>query len=161
MIIFINGSINAGKSTVAKMLAQKIPNTALIEVDVFHDMIEWMSIDQSVPINLANAVSIIKNFAERGLNVIVPYPLSQKNYDFMTQSLAALNTKILFFTLAPTIDIAMSDRGERKLVDWQRKRIQHHYDIGIHNPAFGTIIDNTHQTPEETTAQILNQIEKI
>jgi len=45
MIIFINGSINAGKSTVAKMLAEKIPNTALVEIDVFHEMIEWMPID--------------------------------------------------------------------------------------------------------------------
>ena len=36
MIIFINGSINAGKTTVAKILATKLSNSALLEIDVFH-----------------------------------------------------------------------------------------------------------------------------
>ena len=80
MIILLNGSINAGKSTIAKLLVQKLPNTALIEIDTFHEMIEWMPIDKAVPINLENALSVIRNFVKREISVIVPYPLSQKNY---------------------------------------------------------------------------------
>lgn len=78
MIIFINGSINSGKTTVAKILFKELPNFALVEIDAFHKMINWMPISQSVSVNLENAVSVIKNFAKKGISSIVPYPLSQK-----------------------------------------------------------------------------------
>jgi len=158
MIIFINGSINAGKSTVAKILARKIGNTALVEVDILGDMIDWMPIDQAVQINLQNAVSIIKNFIEKKMNVIVPYPLSQKNYDYLKKGLANIDLKMYFFTLAPKLDTILTNRGNRKLNDWERDRIKYHYEIGIQKPLFGESIDNTGQTPEETADLIYAMI---
>ncbi|MFA6430152.1 MAG: hypothetical protein WC229_00045 [Candidatus Paceibacterota bacterium] len=158
MVIFINGSINAGKTTVAKILSTKLSNSALLEIDVFHTMTEWMPIDQAVPINLENAISVIKNFSNRGLNVIVPYPVSQKNYDYIMNCLKDIDTKIYFFTLSPKIEKTLTNRGTRELNDWERERIKHHYDIGINNPSFGEIIDNSEQTPEETTEIILRKI---
>lgn len=158
MIIFINGSINAGKSTVAKLLVQDLPNTALLEIDTLREMISWMPIDQAVPINLENAISIIRNFSNRGIDVVVPYPLSEKNHDYIVSQLKDENTKILIFTLAPKLDKVLTNRGTRELDDWERSRIQHHYNIGIHNLPFGEIIDNTDQTPEETKNHILDRI---
>ena len=161
MIIFLNGSLNAGKSTAAKLLAKELPNSALLEIDVFHEMIEWMPIDKAIPLNLENAVSVIKNFAKAGLNVIVPYPLSQKNHDYMIESLKEIDTKIHIFTLDPKLEKAVMNRGTRELDDWERERIQHHYNIGIHNPTFGEIIDTSAQTPEETTEYILSKINEL
>ena len=158
MIIFLNGSINSGKSTVAKLLVKELPKTALLEIDAFHEMIEWMPIDEAVPLNLQNAISVIKNFVSKDLNVIVPYPMSQKNYDYMMESLKGLDTKISVFTLAPKIEKTLTNRGNRELTDWEIERIKHHYDIGIHSPGFGEIIDNTEQTSEETAKTILNKI---
>lgn len=158
MIIFLNGSINSGKSTVAKLLVKELPNTALVEIDVFHQMIDWMPIDQSIPLNLENAVSVITNFAKRNLNVIVPYPLSQKNHDYMMENLKGLNTAIHVFTLAPQLEKVLTNRGTRELSDWEKERIKYHYNIGIHSPTFGEIIDNTNQTPEETTGAILTEL---
>lgn len=158
MIIFLNGSINAGKTTIAKLLVKELPNSALVEIDVFHEMIEWMPIDKAIPLNLENAVSVIKNFDSRGLNVIVPYPLSQKNYDYMMDSLKGLDTKIHVFTLDPHLEKVMTNRGSRELNDWEKERIQHHYNIGIHNPTFGEIIDTSAQTPEETANLIFPRI---
>ena len=91
MIIFLNGSINAGKTTVAKLLANKIPDTAIVEIDSLRAMIEWMPIEKAVPINLENTISVIKNFTKRNLNIVVPYPLSQKNYDFVVNELKDIN----------------------------------------------------------------------
>ncbi len=158
MIIFINGSINAGKTTVAKILATKLSNVALVEIDALRDMISWMPINQAVPINLENAVAVIRNFSKRGLNVIVPYPLSKGNYDYVTNELKSLDAKIYVFTLAPKLEKALTDRGTRKLDDWERERIKYHYDIGIHNPSFGKMIDNSEQTPEETADQIISKV---
>ncbi len=161
MIIFLNGSINAGKSTVAKLLAKELPNYALMEIDAIREMIEWMPIDQAVPINLENAVSIIRNFSNRGIGVIVPYPLSQKNYDYMMENLKEYNQKIRVFTLSPKIENALINRGERELSEQEKNRIKHHYNIGIASPAFGEIIDNSNQTPQETADYILSKINEL
>lgn len=159
IIIFLNGSINAGKSTVAKLIAKELPNTALIEIDALREMISWMSIDQSIPLNLENAVSVIANFAKRNLNVVIPYPLSEKNYDFLMENLKDLNTDIRIFTLAPQLEKVLTNRGTRELDDWERERIKHHYAIGIPTPSFGEIVDNSNQTPEETAGYILSRLD--
>ena len=158
IIIFLNGPINAGKSTVAKLLAKELPEAALLEIDRLREMIDWVPIDRAVPINLENAISVIRNFSKHGLNVIVPYPLSEKNYDYMTDRLKDLKVKIHVFTLAPSLQKALSDRGARTLDDEEKSRIRYHYDIGIHNPSFGEIIDNSKQTPKETRDYILGKI---
>lgn len=158
MVIFINGSINAGKSTIAKILADRIPKTANVEIDSLHDFIHRLEIDKAVPINLENAVSVINNFAKHGYNIVVPYPLSQKNYEYLKKELC--DNELYFFTLSPDIKKVQGDTGDRKLTQWERDRIQHHYDIGIPNPVFGKIIDSTNQTPEETAEKIISLLPK-
>ncbi|MFA5736784.1 MAG: hypothetical protein WCX70_02565 [Candidatus Paceibacterota bacterium] len=158
MIIFINGSINSGKSTVGKLLIKELSKAALLEIDALREMIDWMPIDQAVPINLENAVSLIRNFANQEFDVVVPYPLSQKNHDYIMDQLKDVNAKIFVFTLAPKLEKALANRGTRELNNWEKARIQHHYDIGIHNPSFGEIIDNSNQTPEKTRDYILDKI---
>lgn len=161
MIIFINGSINSGKSTIAKMLVKKLGNTANLEIDRFHEFLEWMPIGEIIPISLKNAVSLIKNYVELGFNVVVPYPLSQKNYDYLMDNLRELDTKILTFTLSPKLEKVLTNRGNRELDDLEISRIKYHYEIGIPNPKFGEIIDNTDQSPEETLEIILKRIDLI
>lgn len=158
MIIFINGSINSGKSTIAKMLVKKIGNMANLEIDRFHEFLNWMPIGEVIPINLKNAVSLIKNYVELGFNVVVPYPLSEKNYGFIKTNLADIKTKIYCFTLAPKLEEVLKDRGDRKLDNQERERIKYHYKIGINKPSFGKTIDNTNQTPEETLKIILDNL---
>jgi guanylate kinase len=158
MIIFINGSINAGKSTVSKLLVKQLSNTALLEIDVLREMIDWMPLHDSIPFNLENAVSLIRNFIARGLNVVIPYPLSQKDYEYMISNLKDLHTKVFVFTLSPKLEKTVTNRGTRELTDWERTRIQQQYEKGIHNPTFGEVIDNTDQSPEQTVEKILNKI---
>ena len=158
MVIFINGSINAGKSTVAKLLSQKIKNTVVLEIDALRDMIPWVPLEESIPMNLENAASLIHNFKKAGFNVIVPYPLSRKNFDFLREKLGKDFEDCRFFTLSPALETAAADRGERKLNDWEKERVKYHYGVGINKPDFGDIIDNTHQTPEETTDLIFKSL---
>lgn len=159
MILFLNGPINSGKSTVAKLLAKKIPNCAILEIDALREMIDWIPIDQTVPINLENAVSIIRNFSKHGISCIIPYPLSQKNYEYVAKELADIPDEKYLFTLSPPLEESLKNRsGKRELTDWERERIKHHYAIGIHNPLFGEVIDNGGQTPDETADLILKKV---
>ena len=137
MIIFVNGSINSGKTTVAKLLQKALPNTALLEIDALREMVSWMPLEDSIPLNFSNAVSVITNFVRAGLNVVVPYPLSQSNHEYLKGSLETLGTDMYFFTLAPSLETALSNRGKRVLTENEKERIAHHYRIGIPNPSFG------------------------
>jgi adenylate kinase family enzyme len=158
MIIFISGSINCGKSTVSKLLQEKLGNVALIEIDSLREFIEWMPLEQAIPLNLKNAVSIINNFVAEGLDVIVSYPLSEKNYNYLRENLDVNNLKIITITLAPRLEIALQNRGSRELTDREKERIRYHYEIGINNPSFGEVIDNSDQSPMETLSKILEII---
>jgi len=90
--------------------------------------------------------------------VIVPYPLLKKNYKFLIENLKDANQQIYFFTLNPKLEIVLKNRGERKLTDWEKERIKHHYQIGINKPEFGEIIDNSSQAPEQTALIVLEKI---
>lgn len=161
MIILLNGSINSGKSTVAKLLSKSLTSSALLEIDSLRQMIEWMPIEQAVPINLENALSVIRNFSKHNLDIIVPYPLSQRNYEYLKNDLKDLNIPIATFTLAPALEKALTNRGDRALDEWEKERIKYHYKIGIPTPTFGEIIDNSEQTPEQTAKYILDKIHEL
>ena len=156
MTILINGSINAGKTTVAKALAALLPRTAHVEVDSLHDFIGWMGLEESIPLNLKNAAAVGRNFLEYGLNVVISYPLNPPDYAYLAAELAGF--PLACFTLSPPLEVARRNRGDRELSEWERERIAFHYATGIANPAFGAIIDNAGQTPQQTAAAIVGQL---
>ena len=155
MILWLNGSINSGKTTVAKILSKELNNTAYIEIDVFHEFIHWKPIQESVQLNIKNAIGVIKNFLDEDIDVIVSYPLSQKNYQFVMAELDQYKDQLHVVTLAPTLADALTNRGTRELDEWEVERIKHHYEIGIPSPSFGDVIDNSGQTPDETAKAVL------
>jgi hypothetical protein len=158
MIIFISGSINSGKSTIAKLLSQKISNTALVEIDSLSNFIDWMPIDQKIALNLENACLIINNFIAHGFNIVVPYPLSKNNYNYLLSEINTDGQVIHTFILNPDLDLVLSNRGQRKLNNQEIERIKIHYQKKINNPGFGQVIDNTHQSPEETVKIIYKSL---
>ena len=161
MIILLSGSINAGKTTVSKQLVQLLPRTAHVEVDDLHGFVEWMPLDEAIPLNLRNAVAVTRNFVAYGLNVVLSYPLPPGDYDYLMRELAPLGVPIHCVTLNPDLAAALADRGTRELTEWELKRIPYHYERGINSPPFGIVIDNTRQTPEETAQEILDWVRSI
>lgn len=159
MIIFLSGSINSGKTTIAKLLVNEFPRTAHIEVDNIHDMYEWMPLEEAIPLNLKNTLSLAMNLLEENMNIIITYPLSRDEYEFFNHSLP-LDVQRFFFTLNPAIEKALSNRGNRELTEWETERIKFHYSMGVNNPGFGVTLDTTMHTPEDTVNEILYYIEQ-
>ena len=155
MILLLNGSINSGKTTVSKQLAQMLPRTAHVEVNDLSDFIDWMPLLESIPLNLANAAAVTRNFVAFGLNVIISTPLRRQDYDYLLRELRPLGVPIYGVTLDPSMAVALTNRGARELTQWELRRIPQLYAEGYHTPAFGIIIDNAHQTPGETAREIL------
>lgn len=117
-----------------------------------------MPLEQAVPINLQNAISVIKNFSKNKINSIIPYPLSQENYAYILSKLKGTGENIFAIILNPKLEKALKNTESRKLTNWERKRIEYHYKIKINNPGFGIVVDNTNQTPKETASIILDCI---
>ena len=71
------------------------------------------------------------------------------------RELQPLGVPLHCVTLDPSMAVALTNRGTRELTEGERQRIPELYAEGYHAPAFGTIINNAHQTPEETAREIL------
>ncbi len=155
MIIFINGSINAGKSTVSEILQKMIPDTALVEFDSIRHFIDWLPIDKAIPMVHKVGAEVIKSFAKNNYNVIIPYPLTKESYKKIVSELDNLGTEIHAFTLSPKLEKVITNRGNRELDSKEVDRIHYHYKIKINNPGYGTVIDNSEQNPKETAAELL------
>src|SRR5690349_15047500 len=158
MIILLNGSINAGKSTVSKRLCEMLPGTAHVEVDSLRDFIAWMPLEESIPINIEAAIAVTKVFVRHGLNVVFSYPLRPEDYDVILREFAKLDVPVHCVTLRPRLEVSLTNRGTRQLTDWERSRIRYHYETGLNDPDVGVTIDNSAQSPDETAREILRGI---
>lgn len=159
MIIIINGSRNAGKSTVAKLLAKQLANSAHIEIDALRWFLPSRNLEQSIPVNLENAVLLSKNLVKKKFNVILDYCLRKKDYKYLIKKLKKSVKKIHTFTLKPKLSVALSNKG-RKLSADDKKRIRQQYSrTGQHKiPLFGTIIDNSKFSSDKVASFIFKLI---
>ncbi len=162
MIIIINGAINAGKSTVAKLLAKSIPNMANIEVDHLRAFVDDMNgplTQELIEMSLINAAKVANTFHKQKIHSVISYPLLENDLKLLVDALDAKPEEIHIYTLYPRIDSLVVNRGERELADWEIKRTKELYDLIVRDDLFGNkVIDNTDQSPEETTKLIVKEI---
>jgi hypothetical protein len=158
MVIYLNGSINSGKTTVAMLIASRIPKTVHIEVDDLHNFADCLTLEEAIPFCLEDAITLTRRWVERGFNVVVSWPISEQDHLQFVRELDETGVPFYTFTLSPGVEVALSDRGGRKLSEWERNRIAHLYAIGIHKPSFGVVIDNSDQSPEETAEKIITAL---
>jgi len=160
MIILLNGSINAGKSTVSKRLCEMLPQTAHVEVDDLRNFIAWMPLEESIPVNIEAAIAVTRVMVRRGLNVVFSYPLRPEDYKAILDEFAELDVPVHCVTLRPRLEVSLTNRGTRQLTDWERSRIQYHYETGLNDPDMGIIIENSGQSPAETASEIRRYIKQ-
>lgn len=155
MLIFISGSINAGKTTTSKLLAQKL-NAHFINVDDLNDTIPNFNLSTDLDRSMDGAIQTINNYLEQGHTVVANYVLRLQDYKRLMSEVKSESIHV--FTLAPSLEVAQSQRGQRVLTNWEVKRIKHHYDTGIADPTFGTIIDNSSLSMNAVVNKILELI---
>lgn len=158
MLVFISGSINSGKTTTSKALAERL-GAAFINVDDLNDTIPNFNLATDLDKSMDLAIQTINSFAEQGKDVVANYVVRQKDFDRFEKE---IETKRQFvITLSPRLEVALSKRGDRELSEWEASRIKHHYDSGIASPKFGYIIDNSDLTLDETVEKIMDLINRI
>lgn len=155
--IWISGSINSGKTTVSKVLSKEL-NMVVIELDTFSEFTkQFMDYNDYIKLNYKISPEIVRVYNKQGYGVIVVYPISEKK----NSELKNCGLNFTFFTVDPGLEVALTDRGERRLNDWERERILHHYNNGVHNLSFGIRIDTKNLTPVETATKIISYLKTV
>lgn len=157
MLVFISGSINSGKTTTSKVLAKKL-GWELINVDDLTDTIKGFDVYTHLDQAMDMAINAINEANSRGRDVVANYVIREKDYNRFENEIKAHPQ--IFITLSPSIKVAQSQRGDRKLTDWEIKRIKAHYDEGIASPAYGYTINNSELTVQETVEKIMSIVAK-
>ena len=159
-LIFVSGSINSGKTTVSQCLTERPTRAAHVQGDALRHFVTRLSLEDALPVTFANIRVVSNNFLLAGFDVVVDYPLSQPSYKELCNALSKSASATYAFVLSPSLEVAQSRRGDRVLSLHEVEKIAVHYSTNLHNPGFGVRIDNSEQTPRETTEVILQHIGK-
>ncbi len=162
LILNINGPINAGKTTVSKLLVQNLPNAVFIEVDDLLTETEQNAMQLSIQEGWAERIKRLNRKLEtykisrQYETIIFAYPITDDTYQKWS-SMADNETRFFNVTLAPSLENCLKNRGVRQLTSWEENRIKQMYDEGYHKRIYADlIINNDNQTPDET-AHIIQQ----
>ena len=157
--IWISGSINSGKSTIAKLLSDKIPNGINIELDLLSHFDNKLSIENKANFIIQDALDLARNWLNRNRLPILNWPIWGEGSEFMIAYAKQLKIEPVIINLIPNIEIVKTNRGERELTEWELNRIDYMHQTGnINNPAYGFCIDNGHLTPDETVEIIIRTL---
>jgi len=160
--IWISGSINSGKSTIAAELNRRIRKSVNIELDELRHFAHYEKLEDIGDYIITDALDLAKKWSDRGFLPILTWPLWGEGLLHMISYSEKLGIKPVLINLIPEKDIAKKNRGKRELTEWEFNRIEYMYETeNIQNPAMGFLIDNTNQNVSETTEEIIKIIKDM
>ncbi|PCE34004.1 nucleoside/nucleotide kinase family protein [Burkholderia ubonensis] len=155
-VIHLNGPINSGKTTIGVALAHMLPDARFIDGDD-HDAPEDAPFDVQWAIALERIVRCIAD--ERKRFLVIAYPIGDVEFERLRAACDARSARLFVVTLAPPETVAMSDRGERALTDWERERIAEMYREGYASRPFSDcLVDTSRLSAQGCAADIARRV---
>ncbi len=155
VVVCINGSINSGKSTIARLLADRLPGARFVEGDDHdgHDLpFEEM---------IAHAVQRLATIVAEGREtLVIAYPLRETEFAILRDAAASRDLQLVVVTLAPPLEVVLVQRGARLLDDGERARIREMYGEGYHQRPFSDLIIGGTPDPNSIVAAIIERVER-
>jgi hypothetical protein len=155
-LIFLNGAVNCGKTTIGTILRDVCASVAFIDIDHLHGFIPWMPIEHAVPLNIKNGIDVARNFIAAGIDVVFGYPLSDEDFNYV-RSLIDFECEVTGITLFCSLKKNIQNRGERELSEWEVNRIKWMHEKGLARPGFSEIIDITNSGIDETVRIVIEK----
>lgn len=155
-IYIISGTLGAGKSTVAKLLAKKLQDSVLISADIFMDMLQdeknpaW---EERLKFMWENVICVAKNALTFDLDVVIEgvvedeFPLLQeefKDYEIHYHILVADRE---------TLSLRIHERGDSDMVKRSMDVLSQLKKDPQKSPH---LIDTSNRRPEEVVSLIMN-----
>ena len=166
ILLNINGPINAGKTTVSKLLAEMLPDSLFIEVDSLLSEEEANRLGLSMSdawqesVNRLERLILQEKKSQRHRIVFFAYPIGREYYD-RWKSYEDENTRFVNITLSPSKEECLR-RGGEDMSEWEHNRILQMFEEGCHAPEFSDLlIHNDNQTPEKTAQAVLDFLKNL
>jgi chloramphenicol 3-O-phosphotransferase len=164
-LIVVTGVMAAGKSTVARLLAQRYPRGAYIEADSLQRMIVsggvWVGepgepageVERQLRLRLKNMCLLGRSFFESGFTVILDDIIIGERWPQIQEELRGLPFTLV--VLAPQVE-AVLQRDQERAQTTQGKAWAEYLDRELRQTmtGIGFWIDSSAQTPEETVDAI-------
>jgi chloramphenicol 3-O-phosphotransferase len=172
-VVLITGLQAAGKSTVGRLLAQRLePRSVSFDGDVLYNMVLTGNVDMTptpdreavrqVRLRYAGAALLAQHYADNGFDFV--YSDIVMGDDAITWLDSIRDADVHLVVLDPSIEaIAARERarGANSYRDWRTggRSLEHavavmHGDLA-RTPACGLWLDTSHEGPEETVVRIL------
>ncbi len=155
-MLFINGNMNSGKTTIGKLLEEKVSNSVFIDVDYiiknysFYE--DSLTFPEYAELRFNKMLDYIKNIKDNKF-YIFGYLFFEYRYKKLIDLLG--ENKFLFVTLSPPLDFLLKNKETRELKNIEKSKIEAFHKLGIHNfPNHGVSIDNSSYSPQETADRI-------
>ncbi|MET9554453.1 AAA family ATPase [Streptomyces sp. NPDC006645] len=163
-VVLITGVMAAGKSTVADLLAQRLPRAAHVRGDTFRRMIV-SGREEMLPEPTAEAVAqlelrhritatVADEYASDGWTAIVQDIVIGPD---LTRFVARVRTRPLYVVvLTPSVEAVRDREAARPKTGYGPWTVEAlHHDLHAETERIGHWLDTTRQTPQETVSAIL------
>jgi hypothetical protein len=170
MILFINGPFGVGKTSVARLLVQKMPHSMLYNPEaigaVLHRVLGpfWKAADYQDyalwrPL-LVGGARLLKTGSTRTL--VIPMTVWRRDlFDLIVAGLRRVDPDLSCFRLTASRDVLIdriaSDTEDRDAYGWRMAHVEVCMKSS-RDPAFGTEICTDGRTPVEVAGQILKRL---
>ena len=167
-VVVITGAMAAGKSTVAQLLAERLPRAAHVRGDVFRRMLVSGRADVApdaaeeaeaqLRLRYRLSAMVADEYAAHGWTAVVQDVILG---DHLTSYVDAVRTRPRYVVvLAPSPDALRAREEQRPKTGYGAWTVED-LDRGLREgtPRIGLWLDTTEQTPDETVRAILDRIE--
>ena len=164
-LFVISGTQGAGKSTVARLLAERFERGAWISADALQRMIvaggRWpegaeMSPDaeRQLRLRLRNACLLASSFVGAGITAVVDDIVIGDRVEHLLEELAG--RRFVFVMLTPRLDVVRAREAARGTTLWEQWEWLDDV-IRTRTRRLGLWLDTSDQSPEQTVEEILRR----